>query len=866
MNPTANVCYHDLRAPGHAGCISTMSEVDSRTSFAKILALESDKGYTDGAVIGGLDRYLARLVETEWNSLPAALLAQINLVLTEPGGYAALDEARRWSWVTKALALAGVDDKAAKTSVGKTPRRRTTGTDKGTAHTAPTPTTPASSTPSNPTREPGILSRPVTAIRGISTKTAALLTRLGVTTIDDLLHLLPRRYLDFTRIVPIARLQVGQDQTIVGQVQRSQPIRMGSMQNTQAYIADATGTVRALWFNQPWLARQMQPGRYMALSGQVRWFGGSKVMESPEWEPADSSGLHTGRLVPVYPLTRGLSARSMRKWVAAALEAGRGCIREYLPPDIIERHHLASLQEAIQQTHFPDDIDKAARGRRRLAFDELLALQLGLVVTKRRWQTSQPARPMTSEGNELAAFVSELPFELTTDQRKAISEISHDLARPVPMARLLQGDVGSGKTVVAVYSLLISVMNGQQGALMAPTEVLAEQHLKTCIGLLRGPNGSVNGAGTSLSKGESLRDNPIQTIHMATGRKVTVALLLGSLSLKQRRAVHAAIRSGDVDIAIGTQALVQEEVAFNRLALAIVDEQHRFGVSQRGQLRQKGFNPHVLVMTATPIPRSLALAVYGDLDLSAIHSIPAGRQVIETHVVPPEAANKVYPFVRKHVDTGRQAYVVCPLIEESDKLGVTAATEEYEHLSRHIFPDLRVGLLHGGLRTDEKERIMRTFRDGNIDVLVSTTVIEVGVDVPNATVMVILGADRFGLSQLHQLRGRVGRGTHKSYCLLLAETPTLEAKRRLNALKETSDGFALAEQDLALRGPGDFLGTQQSGLPELRVATLTDLSILEQTRDEAQRLVNERDFETGEQYIALRERVQGLWQSGMEWS
>jgi ATP-dependent DNA helicase RecG len=297
-----------------------------------------------------------------------------------------------------------------------------------------------------------------------------------------------------------------------------------------------------------------------------------------------------------------------------------------------------------------------------------------------------------------------------------------------------------------------------------------------------------------------------------------------------------------------------------------VDEQHRFGVSQRGQLRQKGYNPHVLVMTATPIPRSLALAMYGDLDLSAIHSIPAGRQTIDTHIVTPEASNKVWPFVRQHVESGRQAYVVCPLIEESDKLGVSAATEEYDHLSRHIFPDLRVGLLHGGLRTDDKERIMRSFRDGEIDVLVSTTVVEVGVDVPNATVMVILGADRFGLSQLHQLRGRVGRSEHKSYCLLLAETPSPEGKKRLEALKSMSDGFDLAQRDLELRGPGDFLGTQQSGLPELRVATLTDLSILENARAEAARLVTERDFETGERYVALRQRVDGLWQSGMEWS
>ena len=843
-----------------------MSDVNRGVSFTKILGLETDKGYTNHAVIGGLDAYLARVVETEWTALSPNLLAHIQVVLSSPGGYAAWDTGRRASWVSGALAL-GPSGPQEHVSSHKRP------TSAGTRNQrhASSPYSPSKTT-SEPSRKPETthianpLTMPVTSLRGISTKTASLLTRLGVTTVDDLLHLLPRRYIDFTRIVPIGQLQVGGEQTVVAQVQRAQVIRMGQMTNTQAYVSDGTGTVRTLWFNQPWLAKQMYPGRHIALAGQVRWFGGSKVMEGPEWEPADSTGLHTGRLVPVYPLTRGLSARSMRKWVSAALQLSEGHIVEYLPTDIIERNHLPALEAAIRQTHFPEDIESAATGRHRLAFDELLALQLGLVITKRRWQTSQPARPMTIYPGPLGSFLNELPFKLTADQRNAIAEIGHDLSRPIPMARLLQGDVGSGKTVVALYALLIAVLNGLQGALMAPTEVLAEQHFKTCMALLQGSNNTGNGLGSGSPEMESLRDNPIRPVVTPDGRTVTLGLLLGSLTNRQRNTVREAIHSGEIDIAIGTQALVQEGVTFNQLGLAIVDEQHRFGVSQRGQLRQKGYNPHVLVMTATPIPRSLALAVYGDLDLSAIHSIPAGRQTIETHIIPPEVSNKVWPFVRKHVAEGRQAYVVCPLIEESDKLGVTAATEEYEHLSRHIYPDLKVGLLHGGLRTDEKERIMRSFRDGDIHVLVSTTVIEVGVDVPNATIMVILGADRFGLSQLHQLRGRVGRGRHKSYCLILAETPSLEGKKRLEALKSTSDGFELAEQDLELRGPGDFLGTQQSGLPELRVATLTDLSILENARAEAQRLVDEPHFETGEQYVALRQRVDGLWQSGMEWS
>jgi len=830
----------------------------------RILALETERGFKDSAVTGGMDAYLSYLVAHSAHEIPAELLRHIDSISSLSRGYAGLDATARARWVAETLKILTRAERvppptsrdfAEETSTSDealhSPLRSDFAGDKpGISH--------------EQTVSP--LQRPVTVMRGISTKTAGLLARLGVHTVDDLLHILPRRYIDFTRIVPVSQLHAGLDQTVVGRIERAQAIRMGQMTNTQAYLRDATGEIRVLWFNQPWLARQMSGGRDVALSGQVRWFGRSKVMESPEWEPADASGLHTGRLVPVYPLTRGLSARSMRKWVAAALEMGRPHITEYLPASTLERRRLAPLHEAIPQVHFPDDLNRAAIARRRLAFDELLALQLGLAITKRRWQTSLPGRPMTTRNEALQSFLARLPYTLTTDQEQVIEELNHDLARAIPMARLLQGDVGSGKTVVALYALLVSVTNGYQGALMAPTEVLAEQHFKTCLSLLSGQEASSSrDEGTPL-EADSFRTSPVRRATLPDGTEVTLALLLGSLTARQRAYVRDAIRDGVVDIAIGTQALVQSGVEFESLGLAIVDEQHRFGVSQRGQLRQKGFNPHFLVMTATPIPRSLALAMFGDLDLSTIRMFPAGRQVIDTHIVSSGGATRVYEFIRRQVANGRQAYVVCPLIEESDNLSVAAATEEYEHLSNHVFPDLKVGLLHGGLRSDDKERIMRTFRDGGIQVLVTTTVIEVGVDVPNATVMVIQGAERFGLSQLHQLRGRVGRGEHKSYCILMTDTPSGDAVKRLKALQSTRDGFALAEKDLELRGPGDFLGTQQSGLPELRVATLTDLAVLEIARDEARRLIAEPGFEKDEQYRALRNRVEGLWRRNMEWS
>jgi len=500
-------------------------------------------------------------------------------------------------------------------------------------------------------------------------------------------------------------------------------------------------------------------------------------------------------------------------------------VHEFLPEELLRRMGLALLDKALLQAHFPDDLDMWEAARRRLAFDELLLLQLAVLMRRSRWQEEEgiPLKPVSPT---LRTFVEALPFQVTEAQKRVLSEAVSDLERGTPpMSRLLQGDVGSGKTVLALATLLIAAAAGYQGAMMAPTEILAEQHFLTVSKLLE-PFQEPAEDGVILA-----RIDPEQ-------KPITIGLLLGRMSKKEKEEVQRKAHEGEVDILIGTHALIQESVEMPRLALAVVDEQHRFGVIQRAVLRERGdARPHVLVMSATPIPRTLALTLYGDLDISVLDELPPGRQKITTRWVKPDKRAPAYDFLRKQVQKGRQAFVVCPLIEESEVIEAKAATEEYRRLSQETFPDLRLGLIHGRMSPSEKDEAMSRFRDGEMDILVSTPVVEVGIDVPNATVMLIEAADRFGLAQLHQFRGRVGRGEHASYCLLLAEDPTPEARERLRILEETQDGFKLAEEDLRLRGPGDFFGTRQSGLPTLKVAGLGDRDLFLQARQEAESLL-----------------------------
>jgi ATP-dependent DNA helicase RecG len=512
-----------------------------------------------------------------------------------------------------------------------------------------------------------------------------------------------------------------------------------------------------------------------------------------------------------------------------------------LPALVRERHRLAPLGEAVASMHFPDDDAGLARARRRLAFDELFLIQLGVAQRKRAWRESSGAPELALDADLRAAFEGALPFALTRAQLRVVEQIFDDVARPQPMGRLLQGDVGAGKTVVAALAMLAALADGYQAVLMAPTEILAEQHFRTLE--------RVMGATPVRELFRERRGRP----------GPEVGLLVGSTpkGAKRRDLLNAAA-VGDVDVLVGTHALIQDKVDLARLGLAVVDEQHRFGVLQRSALRQKGYNPHLLVMTATPIPRTLALTLYGELDLSIIDELPPGRQQIKTRWVAPAQRRGAYEFVRREVQAGRQAFIVCPLVEESENVQARAATAEYERLSQEDFPELRLGLLHGRMSPAEKDAAMRAFRDGETQILVATVVIEVGIDVPNATVMLIEGADRFGLAQLHQLRGRVGRGAEQSYCILLSEAPSLDGQERLRVIEETTDGFRLAEEDLRIRGPGEFLGTRQSGVPDLKVANIGDAAMVQEAREAAFDLVERDPALVSPEHRVLAERLARL--------
>jgi len=670
----------------------------------------------------------------------------------------------------------------------------------------PTPTRP--STPPSLDRIDARTSgtnTPVQYARGVGPARAALLGRLGVSTVLDLLYMLPRRLEDRSHLRNIYDLTHGAVETVqgvIGRIRRFRPRHRRGMVIVKAAVADASGILHAVWYNQPYLARQLTPGRSVILHGRVQRTAGEIQMVAPEFEVVDDAEktLHVGRIVPVYGSTEGLSQRILRTIMFHALEEYAPLLEEWLPEDLRRAHHLPALPVAIRQVHFPESLEAQAAAHHRLVFEELLLLQLLLLRQKAAAASDPRAIHYADAADLLTRFARTLPFPLTQAQHRVITEIMDDLARPHPMNRLLQGDVGSGKTVVAATALLRCVGGGAQGALMAPTEILAGQHYLT-LGAMLAPLG------------------------------LTVTLLIGGLSRGARQEALEQVRDGRADIIVGTHALIEEDVEFHRLGLVVVDEQHRFGVTQRAALRRKGDRPDVLVMTATPIPRTLALTLYGDLDVSTLDELPPGRSPIKSYDRPSGRRVQVYEFVRAQVLEGRQAYIVCPLVEESDKLQAEAATELAARLRDGVFRGLRVDVLHGRMRLEEREAAMRALRAGETDVLVATTVIEVGIDVPNATVMVVEDADRFGLSQLHQLRGRVGRGGHQSYCVLIADPKTDDARARLEVMVETTDGFRIAQRDLELRGAGELLGDRRQ--PGLRQHGVTDLRVADLVRDHA---------------------------------
>jgi len=804
----------------------------------KVLELESAKGYADTAVIGGLDKFLRRWAAQAAASITTPrLMTQFRRLRLDDPRYASLNQQQRQKWIADIFAFleSTKEEKSAEKPAprkGVTPRRRTVAAPKATGQS---------------------LDLPITSLQGVSTAMAAKFKKLGVNTIRDLLYFFPHRHLDYSRTNYISELGEGEEQTITANVWQAQVTRLGGRRGTEAIVGDETGNVRAVWFNNPYIARSLPTNARVVLSGRVRLFGGRHVFESPEWELLEDKELvHTGRLVPLYSLTQGLKPRQVRKLMKQVVDRFTGQVAEFLPLNLRKRCNLVELPRAIVQAHYPEDETAKNDARVRLAFDELFLLQLGVLGRKHEWQESQPGTPVSVEKRLLDAFIKSLPFELTAAQQKVLKELLSDLEKPRAMSRLLQGEVGSGKTVVATAALLAAAASGYQGAFMAPTEILAEQHFSSVSEIL------------SRNAGEVLEEENLRRFSGLLSKPLTLALLIGDLSQASKQAIQRRVGGGDIDIIIGTHALIQKEVGFNKLGLVVVDEQHRFGVAQRSALRQKGFNPHVLVMTATPIPRTLALTLYGDLDLSVIDELPPGRQSVKTRWLKQAQRASAYAFLKKQVAEGRQAFIICPLVEESEAIQARAAVAEYERLSREVFPDLKLGLIHGRLSAVEKDKVMHRFRSGELDVLVSTPVVEVGIDVPNATVMLVESADRFGLSQLHQFRGRVGRGSQQSYCMLLAENPSEIGRQRLDLIEKIQDGFQLAEEDLKLRGPGEFFGTRQSGLPDLRMARLSDIKLLELARAEAIRLFEQDPGLKQAEHKLLSEELARVWQAGTE--
>jgi ATP-dependent DNA helicase RecG len=780
----------------------------------KVLRLEAARGYRNTAVIGGLESFLQHWALQAGEAInDPALLSRFRQLNLGKSPYDSLDLQQRQTWIENILAFLPELERPHQEPEISAP--------------VPSMTKPTAKRATDlvKTAAGESVDAPVTTIKGISSVLAAKFKRLGVSTVRDLLYFFPNRHLDYSQRNYIAQLAEGKEQTIMANVWQARVTMLGGRRSTEAIVGDETGNVRVVWFNNPYLARQLPANAQIVLSGRVRLFKSQHVMESPEWEVMEDRDLvHTGRLVPLYPLTQGLHQRQVRKLLKEVVDYWAPRSGEFLPASLRERCGIDDLPEAIVQAHFPDNLEGKDRARTRLAFDELFLLQLGVLTRKRQWQEGQPGTPFDINTPALDAFIKSLSFALTAAQQRALHEILTDLQKSSAMSRLLQGDVGSGKTVVATAALLMAAAAGFQGAFMAPTEILAGQHYITICQLLEK-------AGRIEKEGGNWRSySGILT------RPITVALLTGEVARTHKREVQKMLLSGDIDLAIGTHALLQKGVSFRRLGLAVVDEQQRFGVSQRSVLRQKGFNPHMLVMTATPIPRTLALTLYGDLDLSVIDQLPPGRQTIKTKWVQPPLRESAYAFIRKQVKAGHQAFIICPLIEESEAIEAKAAVVEYERLSAAVFPEFRLGLIHGRMRAAEKEDVMSRFHARELDILVSTPVVEVGIDVPNATVMMVESADRFGLAQLHQFRGRVGRGEAQSYCMLLAEEPTEVGERRLDIIEKERDGFRLAEEDLKLRGPGEFFGTRQSGLPDLRMARLSDVALLETARREAIKL------------------------------
>jgi ATP-dependent DNA helicase RecG len=841
----------------------------SLEKLKKYFSLERQTGFNDKAIIGGLGKILEDwTAEARNEGVSEDIISAVSTRLRDyhtltPQGRA---DSLKGLWRRiESLEGAPASEPFSQPPAESVPVAvESTSVESATSAPAPQPTAPKSApvryerppqhrpTPSRPaisdsvagakvSGSPAAFNASLTVLSGVGPRHAATLAKLGLHTLGDMLYFFPRRYDDYSQMKPINRLWYGDQVTVIGMVQSiaSRPVRGGKMQIAEVVLSDGTGALRITFFNQPWITNRLKEDMSISVSGKIEQYLGRLVMNNPEWEPVEVENLNTNRIVPVYPLTADITQKWLRKQMNQVVTFWAPRAVDPLPQTVKESAKLLELGEALTQAHFPDSQEKLKAARERLAFDEIFYLQMGVQRQKRDWQ-SATARVFEVGDDWVSARVAALPYELTGAQQKVIGYLREDLKAGRPMNRLLQGDVGSGKTIVAALAVAMVNQAGAQAAIMAPTSILAEQHYRSFQALLTREGGA---------------DGYL--------RPDQVRLLIGDTSASERGEILPGLASGDVKVLIGTHALIEEPVQFKDLQLTVIDEQHRFGVEQRAALRSKGENPHLLVMTATPIPRSLALTLYGDLDLAVMDEMPAGRQPVSTYVLTPRERERAYSLVRSQVENGRQAFFVYPLIEESEKSEQKAAVEEHVRLQKEIFPNLRLALLHGRMKPDEKDAVMAQFRDGMFDILVSTTVIEVGVDVPNATVMLIEGANHFGLAQLHQLRGRVGRGGGESFCLLIPDHEDAVENERLQAMVQSTDGFVLAELDLKQRGPGEFLGTRQAGYAStLKMASLSDVALIEKAREQAQQVFAADPELSAAEHAQIKEAVQRFWVGG----
>mgnify|MGYP000855241197 CR=1 FL=1 len=831
----------------------------SLEKLLKIIQLEGKQfGFSNHAVIGGFEKFIPSwLLEAESENLPATIITEITNAFSVYSAGTDQERSKLISDLLKKLKSLDSNDPIisqtfqillpyflySRSDENEKPVEKPHAAAPVIKNTPPVESVKASPAPAQAGSNVG-MNAPLTVLTGVGKIMAEKYESVGVKTLGDLLYYFPRRYDDYSQLKPINRLQYGEVLTIIATVQSfvSTPLKNRNMSRIEVVVSDGTGFLRLVFFRggtetAHYLENKFKHGTQLVISGKVDMYLGRLQMANPDFEPLEKTHLSTNGIIPVYPLTSGLTQNEVRRDIHQVINFYCNRVTDFLPPEVKRSANLIDLPVALHQIHYPSNHDLLTSARERLSFDEIFLLQLGMIQQRQNWYAIS-ARKYSISDEIFSSLTSHLPFQLTCAQNKVMTEIRSDLDSGRPMNRLLQGDVGSGKTVIAALTSYIIAAGGAQSAIMAPTSILAEQHFQTLQKL------------SAKLEGKAL-------IHQNE-----IRLLTGDTSQSEREEIRAGLEDGSIKLLIGTHALIEDPVKFKDLQYVVIDEQHRFGIAQRAALRQKGDSPHLMVMTATPIPRSLALTLFGDLDLSIIDEMPAGRQPVETHVLPPIERERAYQMIRSQVNQGYQAFIVYPLIESNENNDeVKAAVDEHEKMQRDVFPDLKLGLLHGRMKPDEKENVMRRFRNKEFNILVSTTVIEVGVDVPNATVMLIEGANRFGLAQLHQLRGRVGRGSDKAFCLLVPDNEDAVENERLTVMTQTNDGFILAEKDLQQRGPGDFIGYRQSGYSELKLASIMDIKSIEKARNLAQELIKGDPVLALPENALLNEKLIDFWKN-----